>query len=108
VALLMAPALARADMPEVPKGVAYCGGGAVKRRIAFSIVARPADQWDALVTVNGKVTRAMTAFSFFGNNAPPKGFVVALLGEDKSEFLVFRDGGKDWIEFGDYTYRTCP
>ena len=106
-ALMLAVAPVRADVPDIPKGVTYCGGEAVKRRIEFSVVANPADQWNVRVTVNGAVTRAMTAYSYFGRNKPPKGFVVALLGEDKSEFLVYRDGDKDWIEFGDYTYRAC-
>ncbi len=62
---------------------------------------------DARVTINGETIRAMTAYSYFGNSEPPRGFVVALLGEDRSEFLVFRDGDEDWLEFGDYTYRKC-
>jgi hypothetical protein len=97
-----------ADSMEAPEGVVYCGGGAVKRQIEFVILDKPEGQWDARVTVNGETIRAMTAYSFFGSNQqPPKGFVVALLGEDKSEFLVFKDGGQDWLEFGDYTYRKC-
>lgn len=93
---------------EAPEGVVYCGGGAVKRQIEFVILDKPEGQWDARVTVNGETIRAMTAYSYFGSNQqPPKGFVVALLGEDKSEFLVFKDGDQDWLEFGDYTYRKC-
>ena len=92
---------------EAPEGVVYCGGGAVKRQIEYVILQNAQDQWDALVTVSGDTIRAMTAYSYFGNSQPPKGFVVALLGEDRSEFLVFRDGDKDWLEFGDYTYRKC-
>ena len=49
----------------------------------------------------------MTSYSYFGNAKPPRTFVVALLGEDHPEFLVFRDGNEDWLEFGDYTYRKC-
>ena len=92
---------------EAPQGVVYCGGGAVKRQVEYLIVGNPADKWDARVTVNGETIRAMTAYSYFGKAAPPRGFVVALLGEDKSEFLVFRDGNEDWLEFGDHTYRKC-
>jgi hypothetical protein len=44
---------------------------------------------------------------YFGRSAPPPGFIVALLAEDRSEFLVFRDGTKDWLEYSDYTYRKC-
>ena len=92
---------------EAPEGVVYCGGGAVKRQIEYVILDSPTDQWDVRVTVNGDTRRAMSAYSYFGNSQPPKGFVVALLGEDRSEFLVFRDGGRDWLEFGDYSYRQC-
>ena len=77
---------------EAPEGVVYCGGGAVKRQIEFVILENAQDQWDARVTVNGDTIRAMTAYSYFGSNQqPPKGFVVALLGEDRSEFLVFQE-----------------
>ena len=92
---------------EAPEGVVYCGGGQVKRQIEYALLPNSNDKWDAMVTVNGKTTKAMTSYSYFGNAKAPKGFVVALLGEDRSEFLVFRDGQKDWLEFGDYTYRKC-
>jgi hypothetical protein len=92
---------------EAPEGVVYCGGGAIERQIEYRILDQPEDKWDARVTVNGETMRAMTAYSYFGKSKPPRGFVVALLGEDRSEFLVFKDGGEDWLEFGDYTYRKC-
>lgn len=92
---------------EAPEGIVYCGGGQVKRQIEYLILENPTDNWDASVTVNGETIRAMTAYSYFNNSVPPKGFVVALLGEDRSEFLVFKDGSKNWIEFGDYQYSQC-
>ena len=92
---------------EAPEGVVYCGGGQIKRQIEYRILEKPDGKWDAVVSVNGKEIRAMTAYSYFGNAEPPEGFVVALLGEDRSEFLLFRDGNKHWLEFGDYTYRQC-
>lgn len=100
--------LADSTQMEAPEGLVYCGGGGIKRQIEYVIQSDAADQWDAVVTVNGETKRAMTAYSYFGSNQPvPKGFVVALLGEDKSEFLVFKDGSRDWIEFGDYQYDKC-
>jgi hypothetical protein len=30
-----------------------------------------------------------------------------LLGEDRSETLLLRDGNEQWLECGDYTHRTC-
>ena len=92
---------------EAPEGVVYCGGGAVKRQIEYVILNSPDGEWDALLTVNGEVTRAMTAYSYFGNAEAPKGFVVALLGEDRSEALIFQDAGADWLEYGDYRYDKC-
>ena len=67
----------------------------------------PADKWDARVTILGQTVRALTAYSYFGTSEAPAGFVVALVGEDRSEFLVFKDGNEDWLEFGDYSYRKC-
>lgn len=96
------------EKPQVaPSGVVYCGGGQIKRQIEYVILENPQDQWDVRVTINGATMNAMTAYSFFSKAKPPKGFVVALLGEDRSEMLVFRDGNEDWLEFGDYTYRKC-
>lgn len=92
---------------EAPEGIVYCGGGQVKRQIEYLIRQNATDEWDANVTVNGETIRAMTAYSYFNNSVPPKGFLVALLGEDQSEFLVFKDGNKNWIEFGDYQYGQC-
>lgn len=92
---------------EAPEGIVYCGGGAIKRVIEYAIVGQPGDKWDAIVTVNGETVRAMTSYSFFGNSQPPAGFKFALLGEDRSEYLVFSDGGRNWIESGDYAYNQC-
>lgn len=92
---------------EAPEGIVYCGGGQVKRQIEYLIRQNAPDQWDATVNVNGESLRAMTAYSYFGNAEPPQGFVVALLGEDRSEFLVFKDGNRNWIEYGDYEYSQC-
>jgi hypothetical protein len=92
---------------EAPEGVVYCGGGAIKRQIEYIILDNPSDQWDARVTVNGERRRAMTAYSYFGNAEEPKDFLVALLAEEGAEFLIFRNGNKNWLEFGDYQYNQC-
>ena len=34
-------------------------------------------------------------------------FGCTWLGEDRSEFLVFRDGEASWIEYGDQRYDAC-
>ncbi|AXT27514.1 hypothetical protein D1823_13585 [Ruegeria sp. AD91A] len=92
---------------EAPEGIVYCGGGAIKRVIEPVILDNPDGEWDTRVTVNGESIRAMTAYSYFGNSEPPTGFVVALLGEDRSEFLIFSDGSENWLEYGDYRYDQC-
>ncbi|CUK03651.1 hypothetical protein RUE5091_02530 [Ruegeria denitrificans] len=92
---------------EAPEGIVYCGGGAIKRQIEYVILDNPEGEWDARVTVNGEPIRAMTAYSYFGNSEPPTGFFVALLGEDRSEFLIFSDGSENWLEYGDYRYDQC-
>lgn len=92
---------------EAPEGIVYCGGGGIKRVIEPVILDNPEGEWDARVTVNGEAIRAMTAYSYFGNSEPPAGFVVALLGEDRSEFLIFSEGSANWMEYGDYRYDQC-
>jgi hypothetical protein len=97
----------RSTSMEAPEGVVYCGGGGIKRQIEFVILDNPSDKWDARVTVNGETMRAMTSYSYFGNSEPVKDFVVALLAENRSEFLIFRNQRKNWLELGDYQYDQC-
>lgn len=92
---------------EAPEGIVYCGGGGIKRQIEYVILDNPDGDWDARVTVNGESIRAMTSYSYFGNSEAPASFVVALLGEDRSEVLVFKDGSENWLEYGDYRYDPC-
>lgn len=92
---------------EAPEGVVYCGGGQIKRQIQYVILNNSSDQWDARVTVNGGTQQAMTSYNYFGSSEPLRGFVVALLAEDRSEFLIFQDGSENWLEFGDYRYDQC-
>ncbi|MEH6585184.1 MAG: hypothetical protein V7720_01430 [Halioglobus sp.] len=92
---------------EAPEGIVYCGGGAIKRQIEFLVLDAPEDEWNARVTINGKTSRAMTSYSYFGNAKTPRNFVFALLGEERWEMLVFHEGNEDWIEFGDYRYSKC-
>ncbi|WP_139251157.1 hypothetical protein [Roseibium suaedae] len=101
------PFIILAQTLEAQEGIIYCGGGDVKRRIQYEIMDRSGGEWDALITVDGTQVRAMTAYSYFGNSLPPGGFIVALLGEDNSEVLVFQQGETSWLEFGDYRYDKC-
>lgn len=93
--------------PAEPDQIAFCGVDYEERRISYDILENAPDEWDARVTVNGETVRAQTAPGYYGDAPPPKGFVVALLGEDQSEYLVFSDGGYDWIELGRFLFPRC-
>ncbi|MCK7613708.1 hypothetical protein [Roseibium sediminicola] len=92
---------------EAPGGGIFCSSGKKPRQIAYQILERADGEWDALLTVDGTQIRAMTAYSYFGNSHPPNGFVVALLGEDGSEVLVYRDGETNWLKQGEIRYNPC-
>lgn len=92
---------------EEPASLVYCGGNDRERTVQYVIYDDSTDDWDAYVTVDGQSVRAMTAYSYFGNSQPPEGFVVALLAEDRSEYLVFDIGDRSWIESGDSQYDRC-
>ncbi|MFN3131909.1 hypothetical protein [Roseibium sp.] len=92
---------------EAPVDGIFCSPDNRPRQIAYQIVERADGEWDALVSSDGTQIRAMTAYSYFGNSKPPNGFVVALLGEDGSEVLVFRDGDSSWLEQGEIRYNPC-
>jgi hypothetical protein len=85
-------------------GAVYCGP---EGEIEYVILDNAEDQWDARMTLKGKTLRAMTSYSYFGNSEPPQGFEVALLGEDRSEFLVYSHDGREWMKFGDGRYDRC-
>lgn len=101
---------------EAPEGRVYCGGGAIKRVIEYGSDGRREERIFVHIseenTLTGEKTfrreEGITAYSWFGNNEPaPEGFVKALLLDNGGEMLVFEDGSKHWIEYGDYTYRQC-
>ncbi len=96
-----------ANVTRSEEDTTYCGEDGVKREISIEILDEPVTEWDAMITVNGATTRAMTAYSYFGNAKPPADFVVALLGEDRSEVLVYDNGPTSWLEYGDYRYDRC-
>ena len=105
--------------PESPEGVVYCGGKGIKRVIEHTSPTKssPQNQWNVTVRIaetdertkkrTERQVRAMTAYSYFGNQKPPAHFRVATLLEDKGELLVFQDGNKHWLEYGDYRYEQC-
>lgn len=75
---------------EKPEGVVYCHGKTV---VEFRLVkpAKDGTAADVDLTINGKTNRYMTAYSWFGSNqATPKGFKFAILGEKQFDpLLVF-------------------
>lgn len=75
---------------EKPEGVVYCHGKTV---VEYRLVnpEKNGTASDVDLIVNGKTARYMTAYSWFGSNqAAPKGFRFAILGENQFDpLLVF-------------------
>jgi hypothetical protein len=91
LALFLAISLTSKAM-EKPEGVVYCHGKTV---VEYRLV-NPDKNGAAAnvdVTLNGKTSRYMTAYSWFGSNQPtPKNFKFAILGERQFDpLLVFSD-----------------
>jgi hypothetical protein len=77
---------------EKAQGVVYCHGKTV---LEYRPVNPEKDGTasDVDLTVNGKTFRFMTAYSWFGaNQAAPKGFKFAILGEKQFDPLLVFDG----------------
>jgi len=76
---------------EKPEGVVYCHG---KTMVEYRLVnpEKNGTASDVDLTVNGKTTRFMTAYSWFGSNQiSPKGFKFAILGEKQFDPLLVFD-----------------
>ena len=76
---------------EKPEGVVYCNGKTV---IEYRLVnlEKNGTASDVDLTVNGKTTRYMTAYSWFGSNqVTPKGFRFAILGDKQFDPLLVFD-----------------
>jgi len=85
-----------------------CPGFFAARRLSRRVpdpTAAPS-AWRAAVPPSRFPSRSENTMS--GNNtSTPSNFVVALLAEDRSEFLIFYEGNENWLEYGDYTYHQC-
>ena len=103
------PLLLWASLPtlaiEKAEGVVYCHGKTVvEYRLINSEEKGTASDVD--LTVNGKSTRYMTAYSWFGSNqATPKGFKFAILGEKQFDPLLVFDGYLEDAKKN--TYKQC-
>lgn len=76
---------------EKPEGVVYCHG---KTIIEYRLVnpEKNGTASDVDLTVNGKTSRFMTAYSWFGSNQEtPKGFKFAILGDKQFDPLLVFD-----------------
>ena len=77
---------------EKPEGIVYCHGKTVVEYRLINPEKNGAAS-DVDLTVNGKTARFMTAYSWFGSNqATPKGFKFAILGEKQFDPLLVFDG----------------
>jgi len=77
---------------EKPEGVVYCHDKTV---VEFRLInpEKNGTASDVDLTVNGKTSRYMTAYSWFGSNqVTPKGFKFAILGEKQFDPLLVFDG----------------
>lgn len=76
---------------EKAEGAVYCYGKTV---VEYQLVnpEKNGTASDVDLTVNGKTTRYMTAYSWFGSNqANPKGFKFAILSEKQFDPLLVFD-----------------
>ena len=77
---------------EKPEGVVYSHGKTV---VEYRLInpEKNGTASDVDLTVNGKTSRYMTAYSWFGSNqVTPKGFKFAILGEKQFDPLLVFDG----------------
>lgn len=77
---------------EKPEGLVYCHGKTV---VEYRLVNPEKNGTAANVnlTVNGKTSQYMTAYSWFGSNQPtPRNFKFAILGEKQFDPLLVFDG----------------
>ena len=77
---------------EKAEGVVYCNGSTT---IEYRLInpEKNGTSADVDLTVNGKTSRVMTAYSWFGSNqATPKEFKFAILGENQFDPLLVFDG----------------
>ncbi len=89
--LLLSTLTSLAFAIEKPEGVVYCHGKTV---VEYRLISPEKDGTasDADLIVNGKTSRYMTAYSWFGSNqVPPKGFRFAILGEKQFDPLLVFD-----------------
>lgn len=104
-ALGLCAAYTNAPALEAPEGIVYCSKDIIPRVIEYRFVDNT--QWDVVVTLDGNVQRAMSAYSFFGKAKAPEGFIVALLLENHKQMLVFQKDGENWLEYGNDHYAQC-
>ena len=92
IALLSVVLVSSAHSIEKAEGAVYCHGKTV---IEYRLVnpEKNGTASDVDLTVNGKTARFMTAYSWFGSNqATPKGFKFAILGEKQFDPMLVFEG----------------
>lgn len=95
--LMAACAVAQAQaVREAPPSGQFCRG---KDRVEYAIGK------DEVTLLHGQNEyRGPTAYSWFGKNKPPKGFVVAFLIGAGKEALLYEDR----LEWRNQTWKPCP
>lgn len=84
-------------MREAPPSGQFCRG---KDRAEYRI-----SEGDVTLIHGQQEYRGPTAYSWFGKNKPPKGFIVAfLIGSPGTEALLYEDR----LEWRNQTWKRCP
>jgi hypothetical protein len=90
---------------EKAEGVVYCYG---KTIVEYRLINPDASGTasDVDLTVNGKTSRFMTSYSWFGSNQPtPKNIKFAILGEKQFDPLLVYD--KYLVDAKNHKFKKC-
>jgi hypothetical protein len=75
----------------------FCGNGDQRRRIQIDILAISNNEWDVLLSVNGRNELAKRAEFVYADSLPSAGFLFAVLPAAKTPpIFLFADGHAEW------------
>ncbi len=88
------PAIATA---QVEARYDFCGNGDQRRRIQIDILAFTSDEWNVLLSVNGRNELAKRSEFVYAGSMPRAGFLFAVLPAAKTPpIFLFADGHAEW------------
>jgi len=75
----------------------FCGNGDQRRRIQIDILAFTSDEWNVLLSVNGRNELAKRSEFVYAGSMPRAGFLFAVLPAAKTPpIFLFADGHAEW------------